>query len=64
MKGLNQPNLITLIARGSQLTVFVNKQYVDTVSDGLYKGGQIGLIAYYKSSPTEVAFSNLQIWKL
>lgn len=63
MKGLNQPNLITLIARGSQFTIFVNQQYADTVSDGLYKGGQIGLIAYYKSSPTEVAFSNLQIWK-
>lgn len=64
MKGLNQPNLITLIARDNQFTFFVNKQYVDTVSDGLYKGGQIGLMAYYKSSPTEVAYSNLQVWKL
>ena len=64
MKGLNQPNLITLIARGSQLTIFVNKQYVDSVSDSSYKGGQIGFMAYYKSNPTEVAFSNLQIWKL
>jgi len=64
MKGLNQPNLITLIARGSQLTIFVNKQYVDTVSDTLYKGGQIGFMAYYKSNPTEVDFSNMQIWQL
>ncbi len=64
MKGLIQPNLFTLIARGSQFTVFVNKQYVDTVTDDLYKGGLIGLAAYYKSSPTEVAYSNLQIWKL
>ena len=64
MKGQNQSNLITLIARGSQLTIFVNKQYVDTVSDSLYSTGQVGLVAYYKSNPTEVSYSNLQIWKL
>lgn len=64
MKGLNEPNLITLIARGSQLTIFVNKQYVDTVNDTLYKGGQIGFMAYYKASPAEVAYSNMQIWQL
>ena len=64
MKGLNQPNLITLIARNSQLTVFVNKHYVDTVSDTLYKSGQIGFMAYYKSNQTEVAYSNMQLWQL
>ena len=64
MKGLNQPNLITLIARNSQLTIFVNKQYVDTVSDNLYKSGQIGFMAYYKSNQTEVAYSNMQLWQL
>lgn len=64
MKGLNQPNLITLIARGSQLTIFVNKQYVNTVSDSSYATGQIGLVAYYKANSTEVSYSNLQIWKL
>ena len=64
MKGLNQPNLITLIARGSQLTIFVNKQYVDAISDSLYTAGQIGLVAYYKTNPTEVSYSNLQVWKL
>jgi hypothetical protein len=64
IKGQNQPNLLTLIARGSQLTVFVNKQYVDTVSDNAYKSGLVGFLAYYKSNPTEVTFSNIQIWKL
>jgi hypothetical protein len=64
IKGQNQPDLLTLIARGSQMTLFVNKQYVDTVSDNTYKSGLIGLLAYYKSTPTEVAFSSLQIWKL
>ena len=64
MKGLNQSNLITLIARGSQLTIFVNNQYVDAVSNSSFTTGQIGLVAYYKSNSTEVSYSNLQIWKL
>ena len=64
IKGLNQPNLLTLIARGNQLTLFVNKHYVDTVSNGTYKTGQIGFIAYDKTISSDVAFSNLQIWKL
>jgi len=64
IKGQNQPNLLTLIARGNQLTLFVNKQYIDTVSDNTYKAGMIGLVAYDKSTFSEAAFSNLQIWKL
>src|SRR5579859_4857506 len=64
IKGQNQPNLITLIARGKQLTIFVNKQYVDTVSDKTYASGQIGLVAYDKTITANVAFSNLQVWKL
>ncbi len=64
IKGQNQPNLITLIARGRQLTVYVNKQYVDTVSDNTYKTGLIGLVGYNKTITADVAFSNLQVWKL
>jgi len=64
IKGQNQPNLLTLIARGNQLTLFVNKQYIDTASDNTYKAGMIGLVAYDKSMFSEVAFSYLQMWKL
>ncbi len=64
IKGQNLPNLLTLIARGNRLTLFVNKQYVDTVSDNTYKTGKVGLVAYDKSIPADAVFSNLQIWKL
>lgn len=64
IKRLNQPNLLTLIGHGNQLTLFVNKQYVDTVSDSTYKTGQIGFVAYDRTISSDVAFSNLQIWKL
>jgi hypothetical protein len=63
INGSNQPNLLTLIAQGSQLTIFVNKQYVDSTTDSTYSSGQLGLLAYYKNAPTEVAFSNAEVWK-
>ncbi len=63
INGLNQSNLVTLIAQGNQLTVFVNKQYVDSTLDSTYSSGQIGLLAYYKNTQTEVAFSNAEVWK-
>jgi hypothetical protein len=62
INGLNSPNLVTLIAQGNQFTVFVNKQYVDSAIDSTYSSGQIGLLAYYKTAPTVVAFSNAEVW--
>lgn len=64
IQGQNQPYLLTLIARGNQLTLFVNKQYIDTVRDNTYKAGLFGLVAFDKYTLSEVAFSNLRIWKL
>ncbi|MGB8344868.1 MAG: zinc ribbon domain-containing protein [Ktedonobacteraceae bacterium] len=64
IKGLNQPNLVTLIAQGNQLTLFVNKHYIDSATDGTYKAGQIALVADSHNQPTEVAYTNAQVWKL
>lgn len=64
IKGPNQSNLITLIAQGDQFTLFVNKQYVDSASDGAYKAGQIALVADNHNQPTEVAYQNAQVWGL
>jgi hypothetical protein len=64
INGLNQPNLLTLIARGNHFSIFVNNQYVDSTTDNTYASGQIGLLAYYKTAPTDVAFNNAKVWKL
>ncbi len=64
IKGLNQPNLVTIIAQGGQLTLFINKQYADAISDNTYKSGQIALVAQSQKNATEVAYSSAQIWKL
>ncbi len=57
--GLNQPNLLTVIAHGSNLYLYINKQYVVTASDSTYRSGGIGL-----SGSGDVAFSHAELWKL
>jgi len=62
--GLNQTNLITLIARGENILLYVNKMYAGKVSDSSYTSGSIGLIAIDHTQYTDVAYTNLQIWNL
>jgi len=63
--GLNQQNLLTVIARGSTIYLYVNKQNLATVSDSTYRSGSIGLFAVKGNTISgDVAFSNAQVWKL
>jgi serine/threonine protein kinase len=62
--GLNQTNLIAVVANGNGLKFFVNMQQIVTVSDGTYNGGKIGVIAEDISNPTEVVFRNVVVWPL
>ena len=60
--GLNQTNLITMVANGNSLVLYVNKQQIASVNDGTYSSGQIGVIAESIQNPTDVAFTNAEIW--
>jgi hypothetical protein len=63
--GLNQSNLLTVIARGNDMYLYINKQYVTTVNDNTYTSGGLGLLAVSGSSPSaDIAFSSAQVWKL
>ena len=62
--GLNQTNLITVVANGSSLKFFVNMQQIASVSDGTYNGGKIGVIGEDIRNPTEVVFRNVVVWPL
>jgi serine/threonine protein kinase len=62
--GLNQTNVIAIVARQSTFTLYVNKQQVDTITDGTYANGLIGVAAIEKHTPTEVAYSNARVWTL
>lgn len=60
--GLNQTNLIAVVANGNSLVLYVNKQQIASVNDSTYSSGQIGVIAESVQNPTEVVFSNAEIF--
>ncbi len=61
--GLNQSNLLTVIALGSNLYIYVNKQYITSVGDNTFSSGIVGVFAT-GANATDDAFSNAQIWRL
>jgi hypothetical protein len=62
--GLSKPNLLTIVARGSDIYMYANKHFIAKVSDSTYSSGEIGVIAASFSSPTDVAFNNAKVWNL
>jgi zinc-ribbon domain len=60
----SQTNLVTLIARNSVLYIYINKQFVDTISDTTYSAGEIGVFAYDTNKGTDVAFNDASVWTL
>ena len=64
LKTGNQTNLITVIARNSTISVYINKQFADTITNAIYSAGEIGVFAYDNSKGTDVAFTNANVWTL
>ncbi len=62
--GLNQPQVVAVVAQGGTLILYINKQEIKSVTDTTFSQGQIGLVADSSSNPTEVVFSNAKVWKL
>lgn len=67
--GVNQTNLVAVVAQGSTLKLYVNQQFITSVDDGSYTQGTIGLFAYDSghpnneaNPPVEVVFSNVKVW--
>ncbi len=63
--GLGQSNQIGVVAQGSHFDLYVNLHHIDSVDDSTYISGQVGVGAFSSAgNPTDVAFSNAQVWKL
>lgn len=62
--GNGQSNDIGVVARGSSIALYVNKQEVASVTDGTYSSGQIGMIVYDTGNAVETLYSNLKVWQL
>jgi hypothetical protein len=59
-----QTNLIAIVARGSNIYIYINKQYTGSINDGTYASGQIGVLVDDHTNPTDVAYSDAQVWTL
>jgi hypothetical protein len=62
--GLFQVHTIGVVARGTQMLVYIDQKQVTEVTDTTYTSGQIGLISSYGSSSTEVVYNNAKTWQL
>ena len=60
--GLNQTNLLAVVANRSTLDLYVNHTKVKSVTDNTYTSGYIGLDVEAETNPTEVAFKNAKLW--
>jgi hypothetical protein len=63
-QGLNQPNTITVVARGGSMYFYINGQYIDGVSNTTLSSGKIGVFSESNTNPTDVAFSKARVWQL
>ncbi len=63
-QGLNQTNVVTVVVKGNTITLYVNQQEIDRVTDNTFSHGQIGVIADDITHPTEVVYNNAKVWTL
>ncbi len=61
---LNQTYLLTVIARGNTINVYIDKQWVGSAEDNTASSGSIGLEVLDQANFTEVVFRNVKVWTL
>jgi type II secretory pathway pseudopilin PulG len=62
--GFNQPNVIAVVVRGTNIDMYVNNQHVGSAVDKSSNSGGIGFGANAFNNATEVAFTNMRLWTL
>lgn len=65
MKRLNQPNVIAVLADGSNIYLYANQKLLAQVHDTTFQAGQIGVFGgNFESKAANVAFTNARVWKI
>ncbi len=57
-------NQLAVLAQGDIIALFINRKYVDSVTDSTYHSGQVGVYVDSDASSVEGVFNNLQVWRL
>ena len=60
--GLNQSNVIAVVANGSKMDLYVNNHMVNSVADTTYNQGEVGVAVSNSANPTEAIFTNAKVW--
>jgi hypothetical protein len=62
--GLGSSNQLAVIAKGKQLYLYVNGQYVNQVVDSTLSSGEIGVAVLDTNAPVDALFSDAKVWKV
>jgi hypothetical protein len=63
--GLHQPNLVAVLANGSNLYLYLNQKFLVQIHDNTYQLGQIGVFGGdFASTSADVAFANVKVWRI
>ncbi len=62
--GLKQSNQLAVVAYNGTLYLYANQQFITSIADNTLSGGKIGVAALDLKNPTEVEYSNAQVWTL
>lgn len=61
--GVNQSNMLAVLAQGPTIQLYANGQHLDTVQDTTFATGRIGVCAKNFSESSDVTFNNIKVWR-
>jgi len=62
--GLNRPDRVAVLVQGSKLALYLNGQYVSSITDSRSGQGQIGMITLPGLLTGTANFNNAEVWVL
>lgn len=60
--GLSQKNTFSVVARDSQISIYINQQLILSTQDSTYSSGQIGVLVTDGTTKAVASFNNAKLW--
>ena len=60
----NSTNHLLVVCRGSQIKVYVNGYYLDTITDNSFTRGYVGVMVSSGETDVDAAFDNIKVYRL
>jgi hypothetical protein len=62
--GLDQSNMLAVVADGSTMSLYINRQFIVKTNDKAYSQGQLGIFTADLQYPADIEASNASAWAL